>query len=157
MTTDGMEVATRVEGLLSEPIAHIGCRLLEVQFRSEGKWVLRLIVDREPSIGIKDIGAISELAGRLLDVEDPIPQAYSLEVTSPGLYRILSAPRHFEQCLGKMVRLTIAEGFLPDRRKRTLRGRIEKATEQELILVLQDETVNVPMEAIRAAKLDPDL
>jgi len=157
MITDGADIAARVEKLLGEPIAHLGCRLLEVQFRVEGHWVLRLIVDREPAIGMEDLSAVSELAGRLLDVEDPIPQRYALEVTSPGVFRPLTEPRHFAQSIGKIVRLTLADGFLLERRQRTLRGTIESAEETELLLALEDEKVRVPMEAVRAAKLDPDL
>ena len=154
---EGADIAARVESLLAGPIGTVGCRLLDVQFRQEGHWVLRLIVDRSPAIGMDDLGAVSELAGRLLDVEDLIPHAYSLEVSSPGIFRPLREPRHFQQSIGKQVRLTLAEGFQEERRQRTLRGVIEAVEGETVRLATADEVVELTVAAIRSARLDPDL
>jgi ribosome maturation factor RimP len=100
---------------------------------------------------------VSELAGRILDVEDPIPQAYSLEVSSPGLFRPLRERRHFEQSLGKLARLTLAPEVLPERRQRTLRGVLVAVEGDALRVEAEGETMNIPLDGIQAAKLDPDL
>jgi ribosome maturation factor RimP len=155
--TDGVDIAEQVERLLEAPIRAIGCRLLEVQFHTGNRAVLRLIVDREPAIGLDELGAVSELAGRILDVEDPIPQAYSLEVSSPGLFRPLRERRHFEQSLGKLARLTLAPEVLPERRQRTLRGVLVAVEGDALRVEAEGETMNIPLDGIQAAKLDPDL
>jgi ribosome maturation factor RimP len=151
------DIAARVEALLAGPIAAAGCRLLEVQYRQEGRWVLRLIVDRAPTVGLDELSAVSELAGRLLDVEDFIPHAYSLEVSSPGIFRPLREPRHFQQSIGKQVRLTLAAGFQDERRQRTLRGVIEAVEGETVRLASGEEVVQLPVSAIRSARLDPDL
>jgi len=154
---EGVDIAEQVERLLAEPIRGIGCRLLEVQFHAGQSAVLRLIVDREPAISLDELGAVSELAGRILDVEDPIPQTYALEVSSPGLFRPLRERRHFEQSLGKLVRLTLAPGVLPERRQRTLRGVLAAVEQDVLRLEVEGETMNIPLDGVHAAKLDPDL
>ena len=151
------DIAERVEQLLAEPIAGLGCRLLEVQFHEGATTVLRLIVDREPAVGLDELGAVSELAGRILDVEDPIPQSYSLEVSSPGLFRPLRERRHFEQSIGKLARLTLAPDVLPERKGRQVRGVVAAVSGETLHLTVGDETLELPLEGVRAARLDPDL
>ena len=154
---DPSDVAERVEQLLAEPIRATGCRLLEVQYHHGASTVLRLIVDREPAVGLDELGAVSELASRILDVEDPILQSYSLEVSSPGLFRPLRERRHFEQSIGKLARVTLAPEVLPERKDRTLRGEIAAVEEQSVRMTVDGETVLVPLEGIRSARLDPDL
>lgn len=152
------EIAEEVEHLLEAPVAALGYRLLEVQFRQEGRWVLRLLIDREGGgISLDDCGEVSELAGRLLDVEDFIPQAYALEVSSPGVFRRLRHRKHFEQSVGRIARFTLARDALPERRQRTLRGTIEAVTDEAVTLDTPDERVTLPLAAIRSARLDPDL
>ena len=167
-------ITRQVEALLEAPIAGLGCRLLEVQYRQEGRWVLRLIVDGEGGVGLDHLAQISELASRLLDVEDPIAGEYALEVSSPGLFRPLSERRHFEQSIGKLAKLTLSSDCLPERKNKVLRGRIEALVEvdgQEAVrLTLQAKAqrkrapapepegpLTIPLDGIRTARLDPDL
>jgi ribosome maturation factor RimP len=152
-----VEIAERVEALLTEPIRSMGCQLLEVQYLTGPITLLRLLVHRDPAVSLDELGAISELAGRILDVEDPIPGKYALEVSSPGLFRPLRERRHFEQSLGKLARLTLAPGALPERSARTFRGLIEAVDAQAVRIKVVDETLEVPLDAIRGARLDPDL
>ncbi len=151
------QIAARVEGLLAEPIRAAGCRLLEVQFQPGRKSLLRLVVDKEPGVSLDDLSAISELAGRLLDVEDPIAQAYTLEVSSPGLFRPLREKKHFEQSLGKTARIKLAQDCLPERKERTLRGVIAAVADEALELHVDGETVVVPLGGVTGARLDPEL
>ena len=155
--TERVDITGRVEQLLDAPIRAIGCRLLEVQFHEGGAAVLRLLVDREPAVSLEDLSAISELAGRILDVEDPIPQAYSLEVSSPGLFRPLREARHFEQSIGKLARVTMASDILPEHRQRTVRGIIRKVEDEIVHLEVAEEILQMPVSGLRSAKLDPDL
>lgn len=157
------QIAHRVERLLEAPIGQAGYRLLEVQFRHEGRWVLRLIVDREPGISMEGLTDVNELAGRLLDVEDPIPQAYSLEVSSPGLFRPLREIKHFRQSVGKWAVFTLA----PDapnapktrggRKKRQLRGVIRGVDGETVQLEYEGKRISLAKDEIQEAKLDPDL
>jgi ribosome maturation factor RimP len=128
-----------------------------VQFHEGVTTVLRLIVDREAGIGLDDLGAVSELAGRILDVEDPILQAYSLEVSSPGLFRPLRERRHFEQSIGKLARLTLASDVLPEIPQRTFRGTLTAVEGETVRIEVNGAVREVPLDGIRAARLDPDL
>ena len=150
------EIAARVESLIAAQVAALGIQLLEVQYLYQERWVLRLIIDRKEGIGLDECGAVSELASRILDVEDPIPNSFSLEVSSPGLFRPLRNSNHFRQSVGKIVRFTLAEGFLQERKNRELRGLLAEVQDETAILEMEGERIELPMEAIRAARLDPD-
>jgi ribosome maturation factor RimP len=157
-------IDARVEALLAEPVAGLGVRLLDARLVQEGRWTLRLVIDRPSSAGrpdsavtLDDCARVSELAGRILDVEDPIPQAFALEVTSPGMFRPLKERRHFEQSVGKIVRLTLAHESLPERKERTPRGVLVAVEGDALRLDVQGEPLTVPLEAVKKARLDPDL
>jgi ribosome maturation factor RimP len=155
----------RVEALLTEPVAALGCRLLEARLVQEGHMILRLVIDRteggvgpvEGGVTLDDCSRVSEVAGRILDVEDPIPHAFRLEVTSPGVFRPLKERRHFEQSLGRWVRLTLAPEVLPERKDRTLRARLAAVEGETLRLDIQGEPVAVPLQGVKKARLDPEL
>jgi ribosome maturation factor RimP len=160
----GTTLDARVESLLTDPIAGLGSRLLEARLRQEGRWVLRLTIDKPPTadnvhgaVTLDDCARVSELAGRILDVEDPIPHAFFLEVSSPGVFRPLKERRHYEQSVGKTIRLTIAHEVLPELKDRTFRAELKAVEGEALRLEVNGEPLTVPLEAVKKARLDPDL
>lgn len=155
---DGTEAVTeRVEHLATPTLEAMGIDLVDVEYRFEGRWVLRLLIDRPKGVTLDDCAAVSSAMGPLLDSEDPIPNEYSLEVSSPGLSRPLRKPKHFRQAVGKAVRLSLAPGALPERRQRQLRGTLTAADEETVTLDLDGERMELPFALIRNAKLDPKL
>ena len=97
-------VADRARQLLEPVLARDGYELVEVEWQREGGgWVLRLYVDKAGGIGIDDCQAASRLVETILDVEDFIEPAYTLEVSSPGLDRPLRKPADFERFAGQRV------------------------------------------------------
>lgn len=98
---------------LVEPIVlEKGLELVELQFLREGHgWVLRLIIDRDGGVTIDDCATVSREVGHMLEVEDPIEQAFHLEVSSPGLDRPLKRERDYLRCRGKKAKLTLREAI----------------------------------------------
>ncbi|MDH4162427.1 MAG: ribosome maturation factor RimP [Nitrospirota bacterium] len=84
-----------------------GLTLWDLEFKKDGpKWLLRLFIDREGSgVTLDDCESVSRDLSMVLDVEDAIPHAYTLEVSSPGLDRTLSRLEHYQKCLGKLIRI----------------------------------------------------
>ena len=82
---------------LAQPVAEeLGLILWDVRFVKEGAtWYLRYIIDKEEGVSIDDCVELSRRLNPLLDEADPIPQAYCVEVSSPGLNRELVKPAHF--------------------------------------------------------------
>ncbi|MEW5722208.1 MAG: ribosome maturation factor RimP [Thermodesulfobacteriota bacterium] len=113
-------IVERVEGLAGPLLVGEGFDLVEVQYRRERVgWVLRLFIDRAPTpeeglagrtgsgVTLDDCVEMSREVGRLLDVEDVVPGAYTLEVSSPGLDRPLTRPEHFRRFTGRKVKVQV--------------------------------------------------
>lgn len=91
----------------AEPIAEqAGCELVDVEFVKEGAhWYLRVYIDKEAGISLEDCEAVNGPINAMLDEQDPIEQAYFLEVSSPGLERPLKTVRDYEKAAGQTVEL----------------------------------------------------
>ena len=100
----------RVWSVVEPIVAELGLELWDVRFVKEGAdWFLRVFIDSENGVNINDCEAVSRAIDKPLDDEDPITQAYTLEVCSPGLERPLVRDEHFEKFIGadiivKMIR-----------------------------------------------------
>src|SRR3981081_1546034 len=101
------------EGLsaLIEPLlGRLGFELVELEYASgHGRAVLRLFIDREAGVGLEDCERVSREVAALLDVEDPIPSAYTLEVSSPGFDLLLRTQAHFGRFVGSRVFVELKE------------------------------------------------
>lgn len=99
---------TRTEALL-EPIAEAnGVGIYDVEFVKEGSdWFLRAYIDKPEGVNITDCENVSRALSEALDREDFIPEAYILEVSSPGLGRTLKKDKHLEMSIGQEVELKL--------------------------------------------------
>lgn len=101
-------VAARVWEL-AEPLAKdLGLMLWDVQYVKEGaEWFLRIFIDREEGVSIDDCVDMTHAIDPVLDEEDPVPQEYILEVSSPGLERKLTRPEHFVILEGALIHVKL--------------------------------------------------
>jgi ribosome maturation factor RimP len=89
-----------------------GLDLVDVEFKKEGNnWFLRVYIDKDGGIDIEDCGVVSEELSQLLDQQDPITQAYFLEVSSPGAERPLKKEKDVKTAIGKSIHITTYEPF----------------------------------------------
>ena len=100
--------------------------------------MLRLYIDKEGGVGIDDCVAMSHAIDPVLDREDPVPQEYVLEVSSPGLNRKLTRPRHFEAYRDRLVRVRLIRPLEDGTRE--LDGVLLEAGEDRLELLVEEET-----------------
>lgn len=99
---------SRVTEIVAPIVEELGLRLWDVRFVKEGAgWFLRIIIDSENGVNINDCERVSRAVDKPLDENDPIEQAYTLEVCSPGLERELVHKEHFQSFIGAdiMVRM----------------------------------------------------
>jgi len=126
---DTQSLAQRFTGI----IADLGLTCLGVEWiPSGGQGTLRVYIDavgRE--VGIDDCEAASRELSATLDVEDPIPGHYVLEVSSPGIDRPLFTAEHFEQFIGDEVKIVLKA---PINNRRRLRGRIVEAAPERIVV-----------------------
>ncbi len=90
-------------------IDEMGLELVEIQFRQESGWVLRIFVDGKEGVSVGNCASISRQVGTYLEVEDIIRHAYTLEVSSPGAERPLKRLEDFVRFSGKKVRVKLSE------------------------------------------------
>jgi len=142
--------------LLGEPlIAAEGLELLDVEWVREHGWILRLFIDKPGGkVGIEECEKATRAVSTVFDVEDFIPHEYSLEVSSPGLNRPLKKKTHFEQALGKQVKVkTFGPLFEPPRKN--FKGTLRAVTDESVTVAVEGagEFV-VPFKEIAKANLE---
>lgn len=152
-------VEDRARALCEPLIAAEGLELIELEYlRESGGWVLRLFIDKPGgTVGVDECALASHAVDKALDVEDIVPNEYSLEVSSPGLNRPLKKLAHFERVLGQKVRVkTYAPLFEPPRKNfvGTLRAASAEVVEVE---VEGAGRFTIPFKDIARATLDPEL
>lgn len=100
----------RISDLIEPVLEHERFELVDVVFRSEsGRWVLRVFIDKPQGVNLEDCASISRRIGDVIDVEDIIPHGYSLEVSSPGLDRVLKKERDFQRFAGRTAKIVMKE------------------------------------------------
>ena len=97
-------VADRLWDLIDPYVAAEGVELDDVEVLGGGQ-IVRVTLDSPDTVGVDLIAELSRGIGRLLDAEDPIKGSYTLEVSSPGLERKLTRPRHYEKSIGREVKV----------------------------------------------------
>ena len=103
------QVEAAVEKIVVGLLADSGLELVDVEYAKERDWYLRVFIDKPEGIGIEDCQQLSERLETELDRRNTIPESYILEVSSPGLDRVLRKERDFVRETGKMVDVSLYE------------------------------------------------
>ena len=137
-----------------EPVlASHGYELVEVEFvPGAGGGTLRIYIDSPEGIDVEDCGDASHVLSELLDANDPIPSTYSLEVSSPGLDRVLRTPAHFAQFVDERVKVELK--VARDGRKRYT-GILRRADGESIDLDVDNFSVSLKLAEISKARLAP--
>lgn len=155
MGTDGKKksgVAERVWEMAEPLAAGLGLSIWDVQFLKEGAdWFLRIFIDKEEGVGIDDCVDMSRAIDPVLDREDPIPQEYNLEVSSPGMNRKLTRPQHFEAFLGAPVQVKLIRPLEDGRR--VLQGELTRAEPNGEFEVRLSEELSVTLQKKECASV----
>lgn len=147
-----MRARERLFELIEPVVTGLGYELVGVEFDG-GQRVLRVYIDSESGITLDDCSRVSYQLGAVLDVEDPIPGRYQLEISSPGLDRPLFTLAHFERFKGEMARLQLAR--LVEGRRR-FKARLLGVDGDCVVLQDGDATFRIPFESIEKARLAPE-
>ena len=146
------EIERRIEAVIAPTVVGMGYELVRVYMSKGG--TLQVMIDRADgtSIDVEDCATLSRALSAVLDVEDPISTAYTLEVSSPGIDRPLTRPKDYQRWAGHLARLETAEPIAGRRRfKGTLLG-----VEGDLVKLRLEDGVEttVPFSSIGKAKLE---
>lgn len=142
-----------------------GCVLYDLEWVSGSKGqgrILRVFVDRQDqAVSLEDCEKVSRGLSLMLDVEDVIPgNEYTLEVSTPGLERVLRKPEHFKQALNKEIQLRTKQSiydFNPqiqtDTKRMNARGEVQSTDEEGLVLKVDGTEMKVPYTIIEKANI----
>ncbi len=146
-------IVQRVTELARPILDSMGLELVEVVYSGGGqRGLLRVFIDKREGVTLEDCARVSEYLGHALDVEDPIPVSYTLEVSSPGLDRPLKSREDFVRSLGKLVKVKTLE---PIDRNRSFVGRLSAIEETGIQMALTNgRLVLIPFDKIASARLE---
>jgi ribosome maturation factor RimP len=141
----------RLSALIEPLLGRLGFELVELEYGAgHGRAVVRLFIDSEAGVGLKDCERVSREVAALLDVEDPIPSAYTLEVSSPGFDRLLRTQAHFGRFVGSRVFVELKE---PRAGRRRYTGTLLAVDDGGIALEVDREQVAVAFAEIGRARL----
>ncbi len=138
--------------LLEPAIAAMGFELADLDVHLGRRGLLRLYIDRDGGVTVDDCQRVSRQVGALLDVEDPLPGSYVLEVSSPGFDRRLRTRAHFERFVGEQIRIELRD---PRDGRRNFAGRLAGVEDDDALLEVDGEVWHLPLNEIAVARLVP--
>lgn len=141
-----------VEAIVQEIVQDSNLEVVDVEYVKERDWYLRVYLDKEGGIEIDDCQRVSETLEQILDEKDLLTEAYILEVSSPGLDRVLKKARDFEREQGKSVDVTF---YAPVDGKKTWVGTLTGYDPEKNAIVLDGEK-ELPLEKIAQVRLHID-
>ena len=151
-----MSLTDRLTALVEPSLTAMGYALVRLQLSTSRRPTLQVMAERRDGqpMSIDDCTAISRSLSTLLDVEDPMPDSYDLEVTSPGLDRPLVRPEDFDRFAGS---LAMVESRRPVDGRKRFKGRLLGRDEQGCVrIATADREVSIPLAEVSRAKLVPD-
>ena len=145
-----------IEILMAPTVEALGCRIWGVELQGGVKNNLKVVVyiDSEKGISVDDCAMVSEHVSDILDMEDLVPSPYVLEVSSPGLDRILFKERHFKESIGLKIDVRLSR---PYQGRKKLTGVLLDYGDLELILRDKMGERIIPIDAIKKVRLIPEI
>jgi ribosome maturation factor RimP len=147
-------IKSKVSRLAKQVAEELEVELFDIELSGRDKLLLRITIDKEGGVTLNDCERFSRGLEAILDVEDPIPVSYTLEVSSPGLDRPLRELKDFEKNVGKLARIITVEKIED---QNLFIGRISRTNKKSLRLLVNDREIDIPFEKILRARLEVEL
>jgi ribosome maturation factor RimP len=147
-----MKAHDRLVDMLKPVVEGLGYEWVGIEFDGHQR-VLRIYIDTPDGVKVDDCSRVSYQISGVLDVEDPMPGRYQLEVSSPGMDRPLFALEHFERFKGQMARLQLTRAL--DGRRR-FNARLLGVDDQDVLLQDEQVSLRIPFDLIDKARLSPE-
>lgn len=141
----------QLAALINTTVTGLGYDLWGYEYRAYGESaLLRIFIDAEAGITVDDCGKVSLQVGAALDVDDLIPVAYMLEVSSPGVDRVLFTPEHYQRYVGESLKVR-THTRIEDRRNFV--GVLKSADDSEIVMQVDNDVFEIPYDSIDRGRL----
>lgn len=144
----------QIEKDLEALLAQEAMELVDLQYRNERGWVLRLFVDKPGGVTLDDCQAVSDKVGAFLDAANVMNHGYTLEVSSPGLDRIIKKDKDFQRFVGHRVAVRLRA---PVEGRRRYQGFLKGLEEGRIVLENEGALVRLERAGVEEARLDPEI
>jgi len=144
-------ILDKVRQLAETKISGLGLELVDVEYVKEGAhWYLRIYIDKEGGVDIDDCATVSHMMSEALDRENPIPQAYMLEVSSPGIERPLRKKEDYEKHKGELISVYPSEPF---QGYTSFTGYLKGLVDNQIILEYDGQEMIIPFDLVNKAHI----
>lgn len=128
-----------VSASIQDTVTGLGCEIYDIEYLKEGSgWYLRIYIDKPEGVSIEDCEAVSRSIDPILDELNPIKTAYTLEVSSPGLERVLKKTEHFEKNLNKLVEVSLFKAVSGNKK---VQGILKSADSEKITIEVENEMI----------------
>lgn len=144
-------IEEKVEKLVEPIIEKIGYELYDVEYAKEGKnYFLRIFIDNEKGIDLNDCEKVNDAITDILDEENYIKEQYFLEVSSPGIERVLRKDKHLEQNIGEQINIKL---FKKDENgKKEYLGKLKEFDDLKIVIEQDENEIQVERKNISQIK-----
>lgn len=150
---DALTLHDKIDAIIAPSLGDMGYALVQIKLSEGSRRTLQIMAERKDgaNMTVEDCAAISHQVSALLDVEDPIKGAYTLEVSSPGIDRPLIRREDFERFAGFEAKL---ESKLPIDGRKRFKGRIAAVEGDDIVFeTAEKQVVRIPLRQVYASKL----
>ena len=147
----------KLVNLLVVPIKNEGYELVDLEYDRHGsQHIIQLFIDSPNGVGIDDCVAVNQLVQEVMDSEEPITKAYTIQVSSPGIFRKLKTIEHYKTFMGQRINVRLQQKI---QGVKNAVGKLVECTEEGIRLKLEtDESeLEIPFSLITKANLKPKL
>ena len=143
----------QLQALIAPVVEALGYECWGIEFLSQGRHsLLRVYIDHADGVQIDDCEKVSRQVSGVLDVEDPIPSEYTLEVSSPGMDRPLFSLAQFAAHAGEQVKIRLRSSF---EGRRNFQGLLRNVEGEDVVVLVDDHEFLLPIELIDKANIIP--
>lgn len=144
-------IEEKVEELVKPIIENLGYKIYDIQYEKEAKnYYLRIFIDNEKGIDLNDCEKVNNAITDILDKENYIKEQYFLEISSPGIERVLRKDKHLEQNIGKEVKIKL---FKKDEKgNKEYDGSLEKFNEEKIFINQENAEIEIERKNIALIK-----
>jgi len=144
---------TALRSLLEPGVQAMGCELVDVEIAGGGpRMTLRVYIDKPGGVTVDDCADVSRQLSAILDVEDPLPGSYMLEVSSPGLDRPLVTADDFRRHVGETVKVQMHQ---PIAGRKRFKGRLIESDDERISIEVDGERFDLVLADVERARLVP--
>jgi ribosome maturation factor RimP len=150
-----MSIELTLRDRLASIVSGMGYEFVGYEMQRQGRrGILRIFIDNEKGITVDDCSKVSYQISAMLDVEDPIPGEYSLEISSPGLDRPLFELAHYRKFIGNRVKVRL---HTPVNNRRNFTGELVRVDEMNIHLLVDTVEIVVPFSSIEKGNVIADI